>query len=152
MNIRILSTLILVAAALPATAEVTRSVDQEGNVTFSDQPVKGSVESSSIKIDAPAPSGGGLTESQKEAQDVINRANQIPSTSENREQAVKAAEKNLESAQAELEAAKIVGEGDRKGTASGGSRLTPEYLERVKDAEEKVAKAQKQLDKARSGR
>jgi len=138
--------------ALPATAEVVRSVDKEGSVTFSDQPVKGSVESSNIKIDAPAPSGKELTESQQEAQDIINKANQIPSASEDREQSIKAAEKNLESAKAELETAKVVGEGDRKGTASGGSRLTPEYLERVKDAEDNVTKAQKQLDKTRAGR
>lgn len=152
MNFRILSTLLLVATTLPATAEVVRSVDKDGNVTFSDQPVEGSVESSNIKIDAPAPSGKELTKSQQEAQDVIQKANQIPSASQDREQAVTAAEKNLESAKAELEAAKIVGEGDRKGTAGGGSRLTPEYLQRVKDAEEKVTKAQKQLDKAKSGR
>ena len=152
MNFRILTTLLLVATALPAAAEVVRSVDKEGNVTFSDQPVKGSVESSSIKIDAPAPSGKELTESQKEAQDIIHKANQIPSTSQDKGQAVTAAEKNLGSAVAELEAAKVVGEGDRKGTASGGSRLTPEYLERVKDAEENVAKAQKQLEKAKLNR
>ena len=141
MNFRILTTLLLVATALPAAAEVVRSVDKEGNVTFSDQPVKGSVESSSIKIDAPAPSGKELTESQKEAQDIIHKG-----------QAVTAAEKNLGSAVAELEAAKVVGEGDRKGTAGGSSRLTPGYLERVKDAEENVAKAQKQLEKAKLNR
>jgi len=152
MNFRILTTLLLVATALPAAAEVVRSVDKEGNVTFSDQPVKGSVESSNIKIDAPAPSGKELTKSQQEAQDVIHKANQIPSASQDREQAVTAAEKNLESAMAELEAAKVVGEGDRKGTAGGSSRLTPGYLERVKDAEEEVEKAQKQLNKARLSR
>jgi hypothetical protein len=152
MNFRILTTLLLVATALPAAAEVVRSVDKEGNVTFSDQPVKGSVESSNIKIDAPAPSGKELTESQQEAQDIIHKANQIPSTSPDKKQAATTAEKNLGSAMAELEAAKVVGEGDRKGTASGGSRLTPEYLERVKDAEENVAKAQKQLDKAKLNR
>ena len=152
MNFRILSTLFLVAMVLPAAAEVVRSVDKEGNVTFSDQPVKGSVESSSIKIDAPAPSGKELTESQQEAQDIIQKANQMPSASQDREQAVKAAEKNLESAKAELKAAKVVGEGDRKGTAGGSSRLTPAYLERVKDAEETVVKAQKQLDKAKLNR
>ena len=151
MNLRILSALLLVSTALPA-AEVVRSVDQDGNVTFSDQPVKGSVESSNIQIDAPAPSGKELTASQQEAQDIIQKANQIPAASQDREQAVTAAEKYLASTQAELEAAKVVGEGDRKGTASGGSRLTPEYLERVKDAEEKVTKARKQLDTAKSGR
>ena len=152
MKLQIISTLLLIATTLPAAAEVVRSVDKDGNVTFSDQPVEGSVESSRVQIDAPTPSGSELTESQKEAQDIIKRANQIPSTSQDRDQAVTAAEQNLGSAQAELEAAKVVGEGDRKGTASGGSRLTPEYLERIKDAEEKVTKAQKQLDKAKSGR
>jgi hypothetical protein len=40
----------------------------------------------------------------------------------------------------------MVREGDRIGTAGGGSRLKPEYHERVREAEAEVEKARKQLE------
>ena len=54
---------------------------------------------------------------------------------------VREAQENLMSAEKALEQAKVVGPGDRKGTASGGSRLTEAYQERVEAAEADVAAA-----------
>ena len=56
----------------------------------------------------------------------------------------KAARKAVQDAEKDLEEARQVREGDRKGTASGGSRLTPEYLERVREAEAEVDRARQQ--------
>jgi hypothetical protein len=48
-----------------------------------------------------------------------------------------------EAAEKRLEEATQVREGDRMGTAAGGSRLKPEYHERVRDAEAEVERAKK---------
>jgi ribosomal protein L19E len=59
-----------------------------------------------------------------------------------------AARKNLESAEQRLQEAKVVGPGDRKGTASGGSRLTPQYIQRVQEAEQEVEQARQELQES----
>jgi hypothetical protein len=46
---------VLLIAAAPGTAQVYRSVDESGNVTFSDQPPAGAVEVTPVEID-PGPS------------------------------------------------------------------------------------------------
>jgi hypothetical protein len=56
------------------------------------------------------------------------------------------AEKALEQAQNNLEQARVVGPGDRRGKSGGGTRLTSEYLNRVKAAEKAVEEAQQRLD------
>lgn len=53
MKSRIILAVMLAASSLPSVSEVLRSVDKDGNVTFSDQPVPGSVEASTVVIDAP---------------------------------------------------------------------------------------------------
>ena len=55
MSQKIISVLLLAAFTLPAAADAIRSVDKDGNVTFSDQPVPDSVEAEKISIDAPPP-------------------------------------------------------------------------------------------------
>ncbi|MFV2057446.1 MAG: DUF4124 domain-containing protein [Thiohalomonadales bacterium] len=138
--------LLFFLAPLQVTAEVQRSVDEQGNVTFSDRPVEGSVKSESISINAPAPSSDSVAESLKESQATIDRANQVQqqqdSASQAKAQQSKSNAQSVESASAQLESAKIVGEGDRLGNAGGGSRLTPEYQNRVKAAEENLQRAQ----------
>ena len=62
-----------------------------------------------------------------------------------------AARQNLDAAKKALEAGREQREGDRIGVAKGGgatSRLSEEYLQRVKSLEDAVASAQKQLDDA----
>ena len=57
MNVRTLLFLSLAAATLPTQAQsVYRSIDSEGNVTFSETPVPGAVQQTQIPIDAPQPS------------------------------------------------------------------------------------------------
>ena len=147
MNRKTISMLLLAAISLPVTADALRSVDKDGNVTFSDTPVPGSVKSEEISIDAPPPQGGYVADSQREAQAVIDRANRLPqrdTTSQAREaQGKTESRERLEKARKQLETAKIVGEGDRIGKVGGGTRLTSEYLERVRRAEQAVKEAEK---------
>ena len=146
MNYKILSLLLLAALSQQATADnALRSVDRNGNITFSDEPVAGSIESERISIDAAAPSRDGLNESQREAQAIIDKANQIDYSNQGETQQGQSAEQRVESARKQLEESKVVGEGDRIGKAGGGTRLSPEYLERVRLAEQILKEAEKGL-------
>ena len=137
---------IMALAAFQVSAETAyRSVDEQGNVIYSDKPVAGTVQEEQIRIDAPAPSAGQKQDAKQREADLQraagqagsspapDRASQKPSS----RQAVRDAEKRLEEAVQ-------VREGDRLGTAGGGSRLTPEYQERVRRAEEEVDRAREQ--------
>jgi len=61
----------------------------------------------------------------------------------------KAARQNILDAEKQLEEAGRIRDGDRKGTAGGGSRLTQEYQERVRGAEADVDRARQQLKQTR---
>ena len=142
MNYKILSLLLLAAISQPATADALRSVDRDGNITFSDEPVAGSVESERISIDAAAPSRDSLNESQREAQAIIDKANRIDTGKQRVTQQNPSSKQRVESARKQLEESKVVGEGDRIGKAGGGTRLSPEYLERVRQAEQALKDAE----------
>jgi hypothetical protein len=156
MKARIILALLLASNSLPCTAEVIRSVDKDGNVTFSDQPVPGSVTATPVVIDAYQPSPQEVTESEQQAKETIQRADQLQqqldTTNADRAARIKAAQMNLDSATAHLRDVQVVREGDRQGLAGGGTKLRPEYLQRVQEAEQQVMAAQKQLDAAKMGR
>ncbi|MGB5180526.1 MAG: DUF4124 domain-containing protein [Gammaproteobacteria bacterium] len=156
MKSRIILSVMLAASSLPSVSEVLRSVDKDGNVTFSDQPVPGSVEETAVVIDAPPPSRQEVRESEQQAREMIRRADQlgqeIDSGITDRAASIKAAQMNLDSATARLREVQVVRAGDRQALAGGGTRLRPEYLERVQDAEEQVMEAQKKLDAAKRAR
>jgi hypothetical protein len=103
-------------------------------------------------IQVSAESADTLTESQREAQAVIDKANRLQqqeaAADREKAQAGASARQELERANAELEAAKVVGEGDRQSLAGGGSKLTPEYLNRVQAAEKQVEEAKQKLNQA----
>lgn len=138
--------IILAVAPLQVIAEAERSVDTQGNVTYSDKPVAGSVKSDRISIDAPAPSPDRINESKQDSQQIIDKANrsqqQRDTASKTDAQRNKTSGQQVENARKQLEKSKVVGEGDRKGKAGGGTRLTPEYHERVKAAEDNLKRAQ----------
>ena len=94
---------------------------------------------------APAPSADSMTESQREAREVIDKASKIQPDAQATGQDKAQAQKNLDAARSQLEAAKQVREGDRQGTASGGSRLKPAYTERVEAAEKQVQEAEQRV-------
>jgi hypothetical protein len=143
MNIVKLLFITFAIATFQVSAEtVTRSVDDQGNVTFSDKPVSGTTQVEQVSIDAPAPSAEGQQEAQRREADLQKAASQAGTTSTpGKANQRKAARQEVEGAEKRLEEATQVREGDRIGTAGGGSRLTPEYQERVRDAEAEVDRA-----------
>ena len=102
--------------------------------------------SQQARADASPYSQEGINESQREAQAAIDRANrhqqQRDAANQLKQQQNQSAEQRVEDARKQLQTAKIIGEGDRKGKAGGGTRLTPEYLERVKKAEQALKDAE----------
>lgn len=139
--------LMLIATATFQVAAETayRSVDEHGNVTFSDTPVSGAGQAEKIRIEAPAPSAERQQETlQREAelQEAASQAGASSTASPADKQ--KAASQNVRDAEKRLEDASQVREGDRIGTAGGGSRLTPEYQKRVREAEAGVDRARQQ--------
>ena len=156
MKAELILTTLLLASSLPCASEVIRSVDKDGNVTFSDQPVPGSVEATPVILDVYKPSPQEVTESQQQKQQTIQRADQLTQEmdTKNADKAanIQAAEMNLDSATAHLREVQVVREGDRQALAGGGTRLRPEYLQRVQDAEQQVMEAQKKLNEAKMAR
>ena len=156
MKSRIILAVILATGSLTCLSEVLRSVDKDGNDTFSDQPIPGSVESTTVKIDAPPPAPQDVRESEQQAREMIRQADvnqqQRDASTTDRAANIQAAQMNLDSANAHLREASVVRAGDRVGLAGGGTRLRPEYLQRVQDAEQQVMEAQKKLDAAKRAR
>ena len=138
---------IAIAAFQVAAETAYRSVDEQGNVTYSDKPVSNATQEEQVGIDAPAPSAEMQQEAQQSEADLQKAASQAgTSSSPGKASQNKAARQALEDAEARLGEASLVREGDRIGTAGGGSRLKPEYHERVREAEAEVEKARKQLE------
>lgn len=146
MKHRKLLLMLIATVAFNVAAETAyRSVDEHGNVTFSDTPVSGAAQEEKVKIDAPAPSADSQQETLQREAELQKAASQAgASSAASQADRKKAAQQNVRDAEKHLEEASQVGEGDRKGTAGGGSRLTPEYQERVREAEEEVDKARQQ--------
>ena len=157
MNKYILITSLLAMSVSQVSAEVIRSVDKDGNVTFSDAPVPGSVESSRVVFDTPpAPTPQEVSESERQAQDMIQRANRNQAErdvqTDDRAARIRAAQMDLDSATAHLREVQVVRAEDRQSLANGRSRLRPEYLQRVQDAEQQVMDAQRKLNEAKMSR
>jgi hypothetical protein len=153
MNYRTLLILLLAAIPMQAPAQTAyRSNDNEGNVMFSDAPVPGAAQETQIQIDAPEPSAQSRQQSEQQLQETLEAAGMDEtapvSTGTSPAQRQEAARKRLESAEQGQQEAEVVGPGDRKGTASGGSRLTPEYIQRVQEAEQEVEQARQELQES----
>ena len=146
MTHRKLLFIILATAAFQAAADTAyRSVDEQGNVTFSDTPVSGATQEEKIRIEAPAPSAKDLQESRQREAELLKAASQVDTSGAARKaEQQKTAQETARDAEKNLEEASRIREGDRLGTAGGGSRLTPEYQERVQEAEAELDRARKQ--------
>ncbi|WP_177419630.1 DUF4124 domain-containing protein [endosymbiont of Lamellibrachia barhami] len=149
---RLLYCLLLLPVLSLANAEtVYRSVDESGQVTYSDTPGKG--RSDVVKMPS-GPSPKAKRESQareKEIRDAANKAGrQRQLGDQQRAVDISEAERNLQAAEARLDDAKILRNEDRQSTAGGGRRIRPEYFERIEQEEAAVEAARKKLQRARN--
>jgi hypothetical protein len=144
--------LLLLALAAPAAAQtVYRYVTPDGRTIFSDQPVPGAKLQGTVT--PPAPPSSAPVESRKVPpaaadQPADNRAQRLRAATEE----VEAATQSLAQARARLSDGKEPLEGERTGTAGGGSRLNEAYWARQAANEQAVANAQARLDAATAAR
>ncbi|MBL3601429.1 MAG: DUF4124 domain-containing protein [gamma proteobacterium endosymbiont of Lamellibrachia anaximandri] len=151
---RLLFCLLLLPVLSVANAEtVYRSVDESGQVTYSDTPGEG--RSDVVKMPS-GPSTASKQEAQVREKAIRNAADkagrQRQSLNQQRAANVSEAEQALQAAEARLDDAKILRDEDRQSTAGGGRRIRPEYFERIKQEEAAVEAARKKLQQARNGR
>ena len=153
----LLSLALTVGSTLAHAQAVYRSVDAEGNVTFSDTPPAADTarEVQQITLD-PGPDQDARNAAhdrmrafEQAEQARVNRAEEQAAA---RKAAVAEAQQAVIRAKAELEQAKIQGDGDWQWIAGGGRVLSAAYFERVAAAEARVEAAEKDLAAARSGR
>jgi hypothetical protein len=147
---RILPLSCLLAAALfaqLAAAQINyKSTMPDGKVIYGDKPVPGAVKVDQLK----APTTKGITAPSAKEGAVLSDMEKSRAARDAREERIRIAEQKVSKAEAALAAGKEPREGDRIGTASGGSRLTEGYLERQKQLEDAVAKARAELAAVRA--
>jgi hypothetical protein len=125
-----------------AAEQVFESIDDRGNVTFSDSVPADAVVAEPITI-TPAPAPNADLEPSLGSDNAAARS--AKDSQNQRQRAMKqqraAAQQRVEAAEANLAEAKEFREGDRQGMAGGGSRIKPEYFQRVEAAEQELQEA-----------
>lgn len=132
--------------------EIYRSVDGEGNVTYSDTPPAGNSKGEMVEL-PPDPSPAAVQETEarnREIRRAASRAQQQRIDQErNRDSTLRSAREALQGAEARLKEAKVIRDEDRQNLAGGMRRVRPDYFERVKAAEAEVEAARKRLQEVR---
>lgn len=122
-----------------AAGEICRETDEYGNDSFIECSQAQSEEATPVEIQP-------VNVADPEAFSPASPYRKTPSKSAavGHKQDLAAKHRELEAAEQALEEAKEVREGDRKGTVTG-SRLTQQYFDRVKAAEERLKRAKENI-------
>jgi hypothetical protein len=135
-----------------SVAEVYRSVDKDGNVTYTDTRPETGQEVERVKIHE-GPSEESLRHTLernraiREAAETA-REKRLKQQSMHRAKLAKAQEE-VDIARENLEKARALSSGDRQMTVGGKTRIRPEYYQRIEEAEEKLETAKKKLKEMR---
>lgn len=146
-----LITLVLVLP-LTLTAEVYRTVDEQGNVTYTDSPQADPQKIEKVEIQ-PGPSEESISDTMernraiRKAMEEAQEKRLEKSTA--RKDRLAKAEQEVEEAEKQLAAMEELGEDDRQHLQGGKSYIRPEYFERVKKAQRELDEAKKRLKKLR---
>lgn len=149
--IRLIIIFPLFSLPLQVAGEVYRTVDEAGNVTYTDIPPQGNVSSERVEI-PPAPSPERLRRSEQRNQEILRAAQEAKRKRQQqkvqRESRISDARKQLAEAETKLEQTRVIQDEDRQNLAGGKRRIHPDYFERVKQAEADVEAARKALRRA----
>ena len=154
-GVRWLGVLICMTGAAWAQ-QVYKSVDDTGKVIFSDKPPANAESVTPVTI-KPGPSEASVRETVERQRAISQAAGKLGggevATDGRSGQAsgIQDAKALLAEAERQLDEARQIGPGDRKGTAGGGSRLSEQYRQRVEAAEAAVDAARQRLQQARRG-
>ncbi|MBW9257317.1 MAG: DUF4124 domain-containing protein [Candidatus Thiodiazotropha sp. (ex. Lucinisca nassula)] len=146
--------LVTVVLLLPLTltAEVYRTVDEDGNVTYTDTPPADPQNVERVEIQ-PGPSEESISDTMernraiRKAMEEVQEKRLEKSTA--RKDRVSKAEQEVEEAEKQLSAMEELGDDDRQQLQGGKSYIRPEYFERVKKAQRELDEAKKRLKKIR---
>jgi hypothetical protein len=145
------------AVALPAVAQkIYKQQLPDGSVVYADHRIKGAKLLYRVTLpDAEVPPAARADASGTSAADAAAldkrlraRANALDRT----QREIVAAERALEEAKRQLEVGKELLPGELQTSAAGGTRVLPEYYDRIKKLEDNVAQAQIRLDRVYSER
>jgi hypothetical protein len=145
------------AVALPAVAQkIYKQQLPDGSVVYADHRIKGAKQLYQVTVpDAEVPPAARADASGTSAADAAAldkrlraRANALDRT----QREIVAAERALEEAKRQLEVGKELLPGEIQSSATGGTRVLPEYYDRIKKLEDNVAQAQIRLDRVYSER
>jgi len=145
--------LLLLTPWLVSAEEVYRSVNERGQVTFTDTPPPDQpVEVIELQ---PGPSERSVQEAQAREEALRKQLESMQQERQDKQlsqvSSVKEAKQALQDAQDNLDAAREVQDSDWQVIASGKRHLKQEYFDRVTQAEEAVAAARKALREVQSG-
>ncbi|MCU7795530.1 MAG: DUF4124 domain-containing protein [Candidatus Thiodiazotropha sp. (ex Semelilucina semeliformis)] len=135
-----------------AVAEIYRSLDAEGNVTYTDAPPEGEQTVEKVRL-PPEPSAENIRDTELRNMEIRRAADSASQKrlDEKRKKSAKVAQarKTLAEAEAKLAETKAIRDEDRQNMAGGKRRVHPDYFARVNAAKLEVEKAKKALRKAR---
>jgi len=146
------------AAAGSAGAQETiyKSIDADGNVTYSSTPPEGTAVQRVETVEMPPqPTPAEQSETERRMRDIEQlareRSMQQQSGTRTQHQSLNAAERELQQAREELAKAKERGPGDWQTIVTGGRVPSAAYLQRVQHAQQRVQAAEEALQAARAG-
>ncbi|MCU7842269.1 MAG: DUF4124 domain-containing protein [Candidatus Thiodiazotropha sp. (ex Monitilora ramsayi)] len=143
---------VMAFSSTAVVAEIYRSVDAEGNVTFTDEPPQGEQAVERVIL-PPGPSPESVRDTEIRNQEIRRAAESADRKRINekrkRDAKIAQAKKQLQEAETKLEETKVIQDEDRQNLAGGKRRIHPDYFSRVNAAKEEVEKARKALREAR---
>ena len=140
------------APSLALAEEIYKSVDADGNVTYSSVPPEEAVDTQTVSVpDAPSEVQRQEAEQREKQRQraADNMARERAARDSQRGGTVQDAEKGRDRAKTQLERAQVEQDSDWQGLAGGGRRLKESYFERVRNAEEELRQAEEAVSKAR---
>lgn len=144
------------AVALPAVAQrIYKQQLPDGSVVYADHRIKGAKLLYQVEMpDVPAPPAAraDAAGSSADAAALDKRMRERARALDRTQREIVDAERALEEAKRQLEAGKELLPGEIQTSAAGGTRVLPEYYDRIKKLEENATKAQTRLDRAYSER
>jgi preprotein translocase subunit SecF len=148
--------LLLVSFTAIAATTLYKTVDEQGNVTYSDAPPAGAKEVQEIDIkdgDMNVLPSEDVQEQIKQQQRVDKQAEDSRrADNQDWQQRYEKAQAELDAAEKALESAQEIQEGDTVGSAFGGARPNAEWIERLQRAESDVEHRRGELDKVKRQR
>ena len=152
--VRLYNPLVIAMLLIPLMlqAEVFRTVDEEGNVTYTDTPSANPSEVEKIEIE-PGPSAESISNTMQRNHAIRKameeaRKKRLEARNESKE-SLEQAEKEVEDAKKKLSEMEKLSDDDRQYLQGGKSFIKPEYYERVKEARKELEEAKKRYKKLR---